>query len=305
MTWTFRYTTHLGYRPPDFRPQFVATLGTSDPAVHIRHAAELGMAGILYPWALIRPHEEVRAVRRALEVVNLSCSCIVCVPSNELATGIWTDRSVSGRRRLEDYVHQAAELAISLKSGVLAALISSNPDRTDIERQRDDAAANLRDMARIAADSGVRLAVEPMVQLPNMLLRTTNEAIDLLKVADHANLGIIYDTAHVAMMDGDLVAALRAAADHIALVQIADQPGRVEAGAGDLAIVDVLVEVLRSGYTGLVDLEHDWSQPTREGERSGLEGIRRLDDAVGRRVRPNSGFGLGREGTTSVELKGR
>lgn len=284
MTWTQRYTTHLGYRPPDFRPQFLETLGTPEPGAHVRHAAELGMGGVLYPWALSRPRDEVRSVCRRLDEVGLSCSCIVSVPSTELTTGIWTDRDVAGRQRLEAYVRQSAELAVSLKSGVLAALISFDPDRTDGEGQRDNAAANLRDMARIAADHGVTLAVEPMVALPNMMLRTTQEAVDLVAAAGHPNLGIIYDTAHVSMMDGDLMAALRAAWDHLALIQIADLPGRVEAGAGELAIGNVLVEAVRSGYSGLVDLEHDWIQPTKDGERLGLERIRRLDESVRQRV---------------------
>lgn len=295
--WTLRYTTHLGYRPPDFRPQFLETLGTSEPAAHIRHAAELGMAGVLYPWALSRPPDEVRSVSQALDEVGLAGSCVVCVPSTELTTGIWTDRGMAGRDRLEAYVRRAAELAVSLRSGILAALISTDPDRTDPEQQRDDAAANLGDMARIAVDHGLVLAVEPMVQLPNMMLRTTEEAVRFLDAAGHANLGIIYDTAHVSMMDGDLVAALRAAWEHIALIQVADQPGRVEAGAGELAIADVLVAAGRCGYTGLVDLEHDWIQPTRDGERLGLERTRKLDESVRRRVQADP-TSLANEGGT-------
>ncbi|WP_280421829.1 sugar phosphate isomerase/epimerase family protein [Nocardia carnea] len=295
MTWTMRYTTHLGYRPPDFRPQFLDTVGTAEPAAHVRYAAELGMAGILYPWALSRPADEVRAVSRALDEVGLAGSCVVCVPTTELTTGIWTDRGAAARSRLEAYVRQSAEIAVSLRSGILAALISTDPERTDHERQRGDAAANLADMARIAADHGVVLAVEPMVQLPGMMLRTTQEAVSFVAAADQANLGIIYDTAHVAMMDGDLMAALRAAWEHIVLLQVADLPGRVEAGAGELAIAEVLAEAVRSGYTGLVDLEHDWIQPTAEGERFGLERVRRLDASVRRSVRPHLA-GLAGEG---------
>ncbi|MFD6059473.1 TIM barrel protein [Rhodococcus wratislaviensis] len=286
MTWSMRYTTHLGYRPPDFRPQFLETLATPDPTAHIGYAAELGMAGVLYPWALSRPPHEVRSVSRAVKELGLSSSCVVCVPSSELSTGIWTDRTAAGRTRLKAYVQKAAALAASLSSEILAALISFDPRRTDDHRQRDDAAANLHDMASIAADHGVVLAVEPMTVLPWMMLRTTQEAISLLGAAGHENLGIIYDTAHVSMMDGDLMAALRAAWDHIALIQIADQPGRVEAGAGELAIVDILAEAVKSGYSGLVDLEHDWIQPTRIGERLGLERVRRLDQLVRQKSQP-------------------
>ncbi|HKS50207.1 MAG TPA: sugar phosphate isomerase/epimerase family protein [Amycolatopsis sp.] len=280
MPWTLRYTTHLGYAPPEFRPQFRETLGTTDPAAHIRYAAEIGMAGVFYPWALGRPPAEIRLVRDVLAETGLSAGGVVCVPFAEFTGPIWTDRSIGGRKRLEAHVLQAAELAASLGSGVLAALIAVDPDRPDDQRQRDDVAANLRDLGRVVADYDLTLAVEPMVRLPNMMMRTTAEAVRLITAADHPNLGIIYDTAHVAMMDGDLVGALRAAWDHIALIQIADLPGRVEPGAGELAIVDVLAEATRSGYTGLVDLEHGWLSPTRDGEQAGLARIRRFDDLV-------------------------
>jgi hydroxypyruvate isomerase len=278
--WTLRYTTHLGYAPPEFRPQFRDTLGTADPATHVRHAAELGMAGVLYPWALDRPPDEVERVGRALNETGLACSCLVSVPLAELGGPIWTDRTPAGRRKLESYLRQAAGLAVSLGSGVLAALIAVDPDENDDERQRAGAAANLHQMGRIAADHGLTLAIEPMTRLPHLMVRSIPDAVTLVSAADHPSVGIIFDTGHAAMTDGELLSALRRAEGHVALVQVADLPGRVEPGAGELEIADVLVAVAKSGYTGLVDLEHNWKSPTKDGERVGLDRLMRLDDRV-------------------------
>jgi hydroxypyruvate isomerase len=280
MGWSLPYTIHLGYGPPGLRPQFQETVGTGNLADHVRYAAELGVAGVLYPWALQRPPDEVAAVREALADSQLAASCVVCVPFEVLGSPIWTERSAANSARLEEYVRTAAQLASSLNSTMLAVLIAADPRRPDGQAQRDDAAANLRDMAEVAADHGVTIGVEPMVALPGMLLHNTADAVSLITQADHRSVGLIFDTAHVSMMDGEILRPFTDAYEHVILLQFADDPGRVEPGAGNLDIVPVAVEAITRGYRGLVDLEHEWLAPTKEGEQAGLGRIRRFDENV-------------------------
>jgi hydroxypyruvate isomerase len=282
MTWAARYATHLGLLPQDFRPQFLETLGTEDPAMHIRYAADLGFAGVQYTWPLERPPEEVALVRAALAETGLECGLIAGVPFNEFLAPIWTDRSAVGRQKLAGYMLKAAVLAASLGSAGIVTLIGSDPERQDEASQCDDVAANLRDVASIAADFGLVVGVEAMAALPNMLLRTTSAAVELMKTADHPSIGIVYDAPIVAMTDGELLPALRLAQDLLVRVQIADLPGRVEPGAGELtrALQDVVVEAISSGYAGVVDLEHGWLEPGKAGEQAGLERLRQFDEGV-------------------------
>lgn len=279
MNWFLRYTSHLGYFPPDLRPQFAATVGSDDPVAHINYAASIGMSGVLYPWAAERSESEVSAVRAALTATGLACGCLVGVPLAATFSGPWIDRSAAGRSTLEQYIVTAAKTANLLGSPVLAAIISADPSR-DTESQFDDAAANLHDMGRVAADHGLILAVEPMCILPNMLLTTTGGAVDVLRRADHPSTGLIFDTGHVATMGEDILTAFSEVFNQIAVLQLADDPGRVEPGAGKLPLVELAVAAVHRGYSGLIDLEHDWSSPDREGEAVGLERLRTFDDAV-------------------------
>src|SRR5262245_56489136 len=107
MAWSLPYTIHLGYGPPALRPQFLETAGTDDLAAHVRLAAELGAAGVLYPWALQRPPDEVARVRQAIADCGLAASCMVCMPLQALSTTIWTERSAANTAKLEGYVRQA------------------------------------------------------------------------------------------------------------------------------------------------------------------------------------------------------
>jgi hydroxypyruvate isomerase len=283
MKWALRYTSHLGYLPPDIRPQFLETLGTSDVVSHIEYAARIGMAGVLYPWAIERPDTEVASAKRALAETGLRCSCIVSVPSTLTMHGIWTSRHRAGRRELAAGIARSSRVAASLGSSVLATIVPRDSHQ-DQQRQRDNLIENLTEAAQVAAGHGLTIGLEPMTLLPGMLLRTMEDGLDVVRRVARSNVGLIYDTAHVSMTAGDLVGTLVDAFQHIVLIQIADQPNRVEPGGGVLGLVRVMSEAVRRGYDGLVDLEHLWVSQTREGETAGLARIRQFDDDLRRAI---------------------
>src|SRR6185437_5357921 len=112
-------------------------------------------------------------------------------------------------------------------------------------------------------DRGLRVGIEPLLSIEAAMLRSTQYAVDFVKQVAAPNLGIIYDTGHVASMGEDLVQALGQCARYLERVQFADQPGRVEPGGGALPIVDVALELSRVGYSGLVSLVQPCSKSTR------------------------------------------
>jgi hydroxypyruvate isomerase len=278
--WTLRYTSHLGYLPPEFPPQFSATVGSDEPSAHIAYAAGIGMAGVLYPWAVQRPPAEVAAVGSALREAGLACSTVVSLPLEGVPPEIWTDRSAAAVATLESRIVGAAEIAQGLGSTSLVALVISDADQPDTEKQLEAAAANLGEMAAIAADHGLTLDIEPMSALPGMLVRSIDQALDVIAGADHPALGIIFDTWHVGQMEGDPLDLLDLAFDRMHLLQLADDPDRIEPGAGTLPIVAMAAEAHSRGYAGLVDLEHGWSRPGAEGEAEGLARLRDFDGQV-------------------------
>jgi hydroxypyruvate isomerase len=202
------------------------------------------------------------------------------MPFEMLLSPIWSStRCSASRADLELQLVQSSELAKSLGSDLLAVLITRDSER-DLLRQREDVIINLHDMGAIAGDYGLTLAIEPMMLLPNMLLQSMSDAVDLVRSVASPHVGLIYDTAHVAMMDRDLVRAFDEAYEHIVLLQLADNPGRVEPGAGNLEIAPIAAAAKKRGYSGLVDLEHGWQTQTRDGEQLGLRRLREFDAAV-------------------------
>ena len=81
-------------------------------------------------------------------------------------------------------------------------------------------------------------------------------------------------------MDGDLIANLEAAWDAVAIVQLADTPGRLEPGTGEVDFDAVVALLKRRGFKGLVELEFNWSASRRDVEHAGIERLRRIDAAA-------------------------
>lgn len=282
MNWVLRLTTHLGYRGPGERAQFADTVGTKDLTRLVEHAAQLGMAGVLYSWALARAPDERREVASALRGNGLDCSCIG-LPVDILLSGSWCDRTARGRRLLEDAVRQASDAAEALGSSILGIFLVGDGSESR-ERMLAAVSDNLLEIARIAADRGMTIAIEPLTVFSNSLLQRTEDALKFVRDLGVDNVKLIFDTAHSASMGEDIVQSFVACFDEIALVQIADMPRRVEPGAGTLDIAGVATEAVRLGYAGLVDLEHDWETLTRAGEARGLRRLEALDREVRARV---------------------
>jgi hydroxypyruvate isomerase len=91
---------------------------------------------------------------------------------------------------------------------------------------------------------------------------------------------LVYDFGHIAPMDGNVLQNLKAVWDMVAIIQVADIPGRLELGSGELNWVNIFRTIRSLGYTGLIELEHLISEPGIEGEAMVLDNLRAIDAAV-------------------------
>jgi hydroxypyruvate isomerase len=112
-----------------------------------------------------------------------------------------------------------------------------------------------------------------------MLLHHIADACAIVDAVDSPAVRLIFDTAHVQAMDGEVVRQLETAWDRVAIVQLADTPGRIEPGSGEIEFAEVLAVLKGRRFGGLVELEFGWSMPGRETEQAFLEVLRRFDAA--------------------------
>jgi len=280
VSWTLRYAPHLGYRPP-FEPQFSALVGSQDPVEHVRFAADQDFAGVLYAAARGRTPEEQKRVGQAIAQHSLEAGCLLYTTFDQLRNTSWAIDSEDARRWIAAELAQAIAAAHRVGSRHLAVLGGAVPQQP-LGPQHQAFARNLRFAADLAGRDGLVLCLETLNShsVPGMLLHHMPEALAVVRAADHPAVRLIFDTAHVQAMDGDLLTHLEQAWDHIEIVQLADHPGRLEPGTGEVDFPGVLRVLAHRTYKGLVELEHGWAEPGIDSERRGLDTLRRLDGAA-------------------------
>jgi hydroxypyruvate isomerase len=272
-----RFASHLGYLSVE-EPLFRASVGSIDAVAHIEFAARLGFHGVLYPWVATRPDEEVTRVAAALDKYGMVAGCTAYAPLEVIPQPLWVQSGSGARSELLGHVRRSVVAARTVNSQILVVLLAGDA-RASRTRQRSAAIDNLRYVLDIAIAAGLKVAVEPMIAFPDMLLQTTGEALELIAAVNHPQFGLVFDTGHVAAMDGaeNLTSLFKVSYDHVMALQLADLPGRVEVGGGVLEIGSVLLHAMLENFTGLVELEHQWSQAGAVGEAAGLERFRRIE----------------------------
>ena len=115
-------------------------------------------------------------------------------------------------------------------------------------------AEGLRPVAELAAERGVKLAIEPLNRYETSLINTVEQGLELLDAADHPACGLLLDTFHMNIEEKDPAAAARAAAGRIAHVH-ACGTDRGSPGADVFDWPAFLAALGEAGYDGPMCIE--------------------------------------------------
>jgi D-psicose/D-tagatose/L-ribulose 3-epimerase len=162
--------------------------------------------------------------------------------------------------RTQDYLVHCIRLAQGLGSPVVAGPFYASTGRT----WREDAGERARTVGELrrslepvveaALAAGVTLAIEPLNRYETSLLNTVEQALDALEPLLGPGLGLALDSYHLNIEEKRPLDAVRAAAGHIAHVQLCGTDrGAVGDDHGDWpGFLDALDD---AGYAGPLNLE--------------------------------------------------
>jgi 5-keto-L-gluconate epimerase len=105
-----------------------------------------------------------------------------------------------------------------------------------------------------AAESGVRIALEPVNRYETTLVNTVAQGLELIDRVVADNLGLLFDTFHANIEEPSLEESLLAAGDRLFHVHVADS-NRWYPGAGHLDFAQILGVLTSSGYRDFVSGE--------------------------------------------------
>ena len=268
------FAPHIGFPTPD-APLFGALVGDASPEAQIAFAAAQGFRRVQDPFAAQRSEEAQIAIGRSAARAGVGLGCFVYASMERASEPQWSAVAPEERAALDAELVNAIAIGRRIGSRHIAVLTGADPARAR-DVQRDAMAANLSRLADRAADAGMVLCVEAVNarRLPQMLLHHVSDAVEVVRNARHPAVRLIFDTAHVQAMDGDVLGNMDAAWDLIEMIQLADHPGRVEPGAGELNFERIINEIARRGFTGPVELEHGWSKSDADLQRNYLTWLR-------------------------------
>lgn len=172
--------------------------------------------------------------------------------------------------RVEEFregVDRALDYARALDCVKLNCLAGIAPAGADPELLERTLVENVAYAARLCAEAGVRLLLEPinLRDIPGFFVSTTDHAERILDDVGSDNLFLQYDIYHTQVMQGDLIATFERLANRIAHVQVADNPGRHEPGTGEINYANVFKILDAAGYDGFVGCEYKPLAGTSEG----------------------------------------
>jgi len=160
--------------------------------------------------------------------------------------------------KLVEAMKQTVDIADQLETHTLIVTVGNAQEGMSAEEQTDNIVNNLSTIAPLAEDAGLRMAVEPLntlVDHAGYFLDRTADGLAIVERVGSPAIGLLYDAYHMQVMEGNLIDTIRANVGMFNHVHIADVPGRMEPGTGEVNYINVLKALDEAGYEGFCGFE--------------------------------------------------
>ena len=90
---------------------------------------------------------------------------------------------------------------------------------------------------------------------PKYYLTSVAEGFEIIKAVNRPQVQFLYDFFHEQISEGNLIEKLEKNIEHVALVHVADVPGRHEPGTGEINYESIFRKLFELKYRGMVAME--------------------------------------------------
>jgi len=201
--------------------------------------------------------EERAAMVKAQHETGLTCVSLVGTGNAGGTTGFTRP---GAQDALLAEIRERIEIAKAFGTPDLISFVGQLQNDVRWETQRAGIVDGLKRAGDLAAPANVSIVVEPLSVNPGQPRRALDRAEDCFPVIEevkHPHVKVCFDLYHLQRTEGNLVVNLRTGLEKklIKVVQIGDNPGRLEPGTGEINYAFIFKELRRLGYSGYLDTE--------------------------------------------------
>ncbi len=160
---------------------------------------------------------------------------------------VWEDSRDAFVSAFRETVKAAKALGVP---NIIATVGNERKD-TGRDEQMENCAKTLRALSDIAEDEGITIVVEPLnvkVNHPGYFLVTTADTVKLLGEVGSTCCKMLFDIYHQQVSEGDVIRNIRENIGWIGHFHMADNPGRLEPGSGELNYKNILRAIRETSY---------------------------------------------------------
>lgn len=240
----------------------------------IRAAKAAGFDAVELHWPYETPATDVA---RALRDAGLPCLGLNTrrgdVTGGENGLAALPGRDAEARAAIDEALAYGADIGAARVHVMAGVAKGPEAHRTFL--------ANLTYACGHAAARGMGILIEPLNRhdAPGYFLRTTDQALSIIKEVGHDALRLMFDCYHVQRTEGDLSRRLTDLLPYIGHIQIASVPDRGAPDHGEIDYAHVFALLGRLGYdrplgaeykhVGETDATLSWLRSTKPARRPG------------------------------------
>jgi len=225
----------------------------------IRAAKEAGFDAVECHWPYDTPATETLAAlhETGLQMLGLNTRR-GDVAGGENGLAALPDRTADARAAIDEAIAYANNLECKAVH-VMAGFVSGGDAHATFVGNLDYACAQ-------AAVNGITILIEPLnkYDAPGYFLRTTNQALEIIKEVGAPNLKLMFDCYHVQLMEGDLSHKLSDLLPKIGHIQFASVPDRGPPESGEVNFEHIFDVIASLGYSAPLGAEYKPQAPTDE-----------------------------------------
>ena len=246
--------------------KFSANLGflwNDVPLPKAIQAAKLaGFDAVECHWPYDEPPEKVLKALTSTGLIMLGLN----TPRGNVATG---DNGLAALPGREKEARATIDQALDYAKKIRAENIHVMAGFSRGEEARTTFISNLRYACNRAYQEDIKILIEPLnkYDTPGYFLRTTDQAVEIIREVGSVSLKLMFDCYHVQLMEGNLTNRIKELLPLIGHIQFAAVPNRTAPGHGEIDYTYLFSAIKAMG----------WQQPLGAEYKSGGNPLKSMD----------------------------